>query len=95
MPLLWPVSWIKDLFTDTSYRDHLVRGLDFGGYCEGFGLRPQQERIRFSDIAEQTRKGKLPRFYFNATTLESASPFVLTQLMTCAKHSCWTLISSL
>jgi len=67
VPLLWPVSWIKNLFTDTSYRTTSSR-TRLRRYCEGFGLRPQQERIRFSDIAEQTRKGKLPRFYFNATT---------------------------
>lgn len=78
---LWPVSWAKDLFTNVSYRDYLIKGLDFGGYCETYGLKSRAPRLSFRDIAGWS-EATTPRFYFNATALETGAPFVLTSRIT-------------
>jgi hypothetical protein len=69
------------IFTDRGYVDHLARGLEF---YEPFSLvKPliplvnpfllNARFLRFGDIPTR------PRFFFNATALETGAPFVLTQ----------------
>lgn len=88
---LGPVTWGFDFFSDTSYRNYLARALEFGGYFEPIDVRKwpkrfatshnpfARQRIRFRDVGGN---GPLPRFYFNATMLESGAPFVFTQRLT-------------
>jgi len=69
------------VFTDRSYVDHLARGLEF---YEPFSLVKVGVPLvnPFLTNPSFVRLGDLParpRFFFNATALETGAPFVLTQ----------------
>jgi hypothetical protein len=69
------------IFTDRGYVDHLARGLEF---YEPFSLvkpliplvNPFLLNARFLQLGDIPTR---PRFFFNATALETGAPFVLTQ----------------
>ncbi|MBW2692462.1 MAG: hypothetical protein JRE57_07490 [Deltaproteobacteria bacterium] len=69
------------IFTDRGYVDHLARGLEF---YEPFSLfmgatplvNPFSLNPRFLPLGDLPPR---PSFFFNATALETGSPFVLTQ----------------
>jgi hypothetical protein len=93
-----PITWALDFFSDTSYRTYLTRGLEFGGYLEPLDFRTWGEQLRSWHnpfVRRRIRSGELvpsagprspapplPRFYFNATMLESGAPFTFTSRIT-------------
>ena len=69
------------IFTDRGYVDHLARGIEF---YEPFSLVKVGIPLvnPFLANAKFTRLGDIPprpRFFFNATALETGAPFVMTQ----------------
>jgi hypothetical protein len=72
-------------FVDWSFLDHLAKGLEASQSGRPWdlvvppGLRAH---YRMADLPAA------PRFYFNATTLETGHPFVLTQRVTNARPRC-------
>ncbi len=72
-------------FVDWSFLDHLAKGLEASESGQPWDLLvPPGLRAHFlmADLPAS------PRFYFNATTLETGHPFVLTQRVTNARPRC-------
>lgn len=67
---------LQSLFTDKSYAEDLAQALEYARDWRSVFVPLVDDELKFGHVPVR------PRLYFNATSLEAASPFVFTQRLT-------------